>query len=83
MYPMYRGVAKVVGMTVMPPADSMSDEIRMLEENWDAYDFFFVHIKKTDSYGEDGNFDGKVRIIEEVDALLPRSSPRPCSDHHR
>lgn len=72
MYPMYRGVAKVVGMTVMPPADSMSDEIRMLEENWDAYDFFFVHIKKTDSYGEDGNFDGKVRIIEEVDALLPR-----------
>ncbi len=72
MYPMYRGVAKVVGMTVMPPADSMSDEIRMLEENWDAYDFFFVHIKKTDSYGEDGNFDGKVGIIEEVDALLPR-----------
>lgn len=72
MYPMYRGVSKVVGMTVMHPADSMSHEITMLEENWKDYDFFFVHIKKTDSYGEDGNFDGKVHIIEEVDALIPR-----------
>ena len=44
----------------------------MLEQYWDAYDFFFVHIKKTDSYGEDGNFDGKVHEIEKVDALLPR-----------
>ena len=50
----------------------MSHEISMLEENWNDYDFFFVHIKKTDSYGEDGNFDAKVHIIEEVDALLPR-----------
>jgi len=72
MYPMYRGVAKVVGMTVLEPAASMDEEITMLERNWDKYDFFFVHIKKTDSYGEDGNFDGKVHIIEEVDALLPR-----------
>lgn len=72
MYPMYRGVAKVVGMAVLPPAESMSHEITMLEENWDQYDFFFVHIKKTDSYGEDGNFDGKVHVIEEVDELLPR-----------
>ena len=72
MYPMYRGVSKVVGMTVMPPAESMSEEISMLEHNWADYDFFFVHIKKTDSYGEDGNFEGKVHIIEEVDALLPR-----------
>ncbi len=72
MYPMYRGVSKVVGMTVMPPAESMAEEITMLEQNWVDYDFFFVHIKKTDSYGEDGNFEGKVHIIEEVDALLPR-----------
>ena len=72
MYPMYRGVSKVVGMTVMPPAESMADEIAMLEQNWSDYDFFFVHIKKTDSYGEDGNFEGKVHIIEEVDALLLR-----------
>jgi len=72
MYPMYRGVAKVVGMTVLHPAESMSQEIDMLEEYWDKHDFFFVHIKKTDSFGEDGNFDGKVGIIEEVDALIPR-----------
>ncbi|MFZ3150328.1 MAG: 2,3-bisphosphoglycerate-independent phosphoglycerate mutase [Anaerolineaceae bacterium] len=72
MYPMYRGVAKVVGMTVMPAAASMDEEITMLEQNWDKHDFFFVHIKKTDSYGEDGNFDAKVHVIEEVDALLPR-----------
>jgi 2,3-bisphosphoglycerate-independent phosphoglycerate mutase len=69
---MYRGVAKVVGMTVLEAAASMDEEITMLEQNWDKYDFFFVHIKKTDSYGEDGNFDAKVHIIEEVDALLPR-----------
>ena len=72
MYPMYRGVSKVVGMTVMPPAESMDEEITMLEQNWSGYDFFFVHMKKTDSYGEDGNFDGKVHVIEEVDALIPR-----------
>lgn len=72
MYPMYRGVSKVVGMTVMPAAASMEEEITMLEQNWNSYDFFFVHIKKTDSYGEDGNFEGKVHVIEEVDQLLPR-----------
>ena len=72
MYPMYRGVAKLVGMHVMPPAESMPDEISMLEANWDQFDFFFVHIKKTDSAGEDGNFDLKVNIIEQVDAFMPR-----------
>lgn len=72
MYPMYRGVAKLVGMDSPMAAQSYEEEIDMLEHYWDAYDFFFVHIKKTDSYGEDGNFDGKVHEIEKVDALLPR-----------
>ena len=72
MYPMYRGVAKLVGMDVMPPALSMTEEMEMLESAWDNYDFFFVHIKKTDSAGEDGNFDLKVDVIEQVDALVPR-----------
>jgi len=71
-YPMYRGVAKVVGMTVLPAASSMEEEISMLEQNWGQHDFFFVHMKKTDSFGEDGNFDAKVDIIEQVDALVPR-----------
>jgi 2,3-bisphosphoglycerate-independent phosphoglycerate mutase len=72
MYPMYRGVAKLVGMTAPPAAHDYSEEIDMLEENWGKYDFYFVHIKKTDSYGEDGNFAAKVGEIEKVDALLPR-----------
>lgn len=72
MYPMYRGVAKLVGMQSPAAAQSYEEEIDMLEANWNDYDFFFVHIKKTDSYGEDGNFDKKVQEIEKVDALLPR-----------
>jgi 2,3-bisphosphoglycerate-independent phosphoglycerate mutase len=73
MYPMYRGVAKLVGMDCMPAAHDYEEEFTMLEENWDKYDFFFLHIKKTDSYGEDGNFPAKVHEIEKVDALLPRA----------
>ena len=46
-----------------------ADEMTALEQAWDEYDFFFVHIKKTDSYGEDGNFDAKVHEIEAVDAI--------------
>lgn len=72
MYPMYRGVAKLVGMDSPPAAASYEEEIDMLEKYWNDYDFFFVHIKKTDSYGEDGNFENKVKEIEKVDALLPR-----------
>ena len=72
MYPMYRGVAKLVGMVSPAAAHDYEEEIDMLEENWDKYDFFFVHIKKTDSYGEDGNFPAKVGEIEKVDKLLPR-----------
>lgn len=72
MYPMYRGVSKLVGMDSPPAAQSYEEEIEILEEKWNDYDFFFVHIKKTDSYGEDGSFDKKVHEIEKVDALLPR-----------
>jgi len=72
MYPMYRGVAKLVGMDSPPALQSYEEEIDLLEQKWEDYDFFFVHIKKTDSYGEDGNFDKKVHEIEKVDALLPR-----------
>jgi len=72
MYPMYRGVAKLVGMDSPPASHSYEEEIDLLEKEWDNYDFFFVHIKKTDSYGEDGNFENKVGEIEKVDALLPR-----------
>jgi len=72
VYPMYKGVSRLVGIDVIKhDAESAAEEFEVVKQNWDQYDFFFVHIKKTDSYGEDGNFDGKVNIIEEVDSALP------------
>lgn len=72
VYPMYKGVARLVGMDVVPvKGDSPADEFETVRQRWDEYDFFFVHIKKTDSSGEDGNFDGKVHVIETVDQALP------------
>ena len=69
-YPMYRGIGRLVGMDVLPTGDTIASEVETLKEHWDDYDFFFFHVKKTDSYGEDGNFDGKVHVIEEADAAL-------------
>jgi 2,3-bisphosphoglycerate-independent phosphoglycerate mutase len=72
VYPMYRGVAKLVGMDIVEfDGDHPKDEFAAIKQVWDDYDFIFCHIKKTDSMGEDGNFDGKVGIIEGVDQALP------------
>ncbi len=70
-YPMYRGVAKLAGMEVLPTGETIEDEVETLKQHWADYDFFFFHIKKTDSRGEDGDFDGKVSVIEHVDGALP------------
>ncbi|MCS6845939.1 MAG: 2,3-bisphosphoglycerate-independent phosphoglycerate mutase [Caldilineales bacterium] len=72
IYPMYRGVAKLVGMTVLETGNTHQSEIDTLKQHWNDFDFFFVHIKYTDSRGEDGNFEAKVRVIEEVDSLIPQ-----------
>lgn len=70
---MYKGVARLVGMHVLPvEGTSIADEFTVLEKNWQDFDFFYLHIKQTDTAGEDGDFDRKVKVIEEVDALLPR-----------
>jgi 2,3-bisphosphoglycerate-independent phosphoglycerate mutase len=72
-YPMYRGVSKLVGMDVIEVKGSHpEDEFEAAKRIWNEYDFLFIHIKKTDSMGEDGNFDGKIKIIEELDAALPQ-----------
>jgi len=68
---MYRGLAKLVGMEVLKTGTSIENELITLEQNYANYDFFFVHIKGTDAAGEDGDFDRKVRIIEQVDSALP------------
>lgn len=73
VYPMYKGVARLVGMDIIETAahDTTQDEFDRVASIWNDYDFVFCHIKYTDSRGEDGNFDAKVKVIEEVDAALP------------
>jgi 2,3-bisphosphoglycerate-independent phosphoglycerate mutase len=71
-YPLYRGVAKLCGMDLIDTGFSVKEEFETLRSVWGkGYDFFFIHIKKTDSSGEDGNLEAKVKVIEEVDANLP------------
>ncbi len=71
LYPMYRGLARLIGMEVLETDDSIKDEFKILVENYGKYDFFFLHIKTADEAGEDGDFNRKVAVIEEVDSMLP------------
>jgi 2,3-bisphosphoglycerate-independent phosphoglycerate mutase len=72
VYPMYRGLASLVGMErVEHHAHTTEEEFQVAGQAWNDYDFFFIHVKYTDSRGEDGNFDAKMKVIEEVDAALP------------
>ncbi len=70
-YPMYRGVAFLLNMDLHPVLPDVKSQFEAVKANYDKYDFFFVHFKATDARGEDGNFDEKVKVIEEVDALIP------------
>lgn len=71
VYPMYKGLAQLVGMTKLEGAASIEDEIKLCVDNWEDYDFFFIHFKDTDMHGEDGNFSAKVEAIERLDKALP------------
>lgn len=70
-YPAYRGMARLVGMDLLPVVQSVKEQFELYLEQYQQYDFFFVHVKGTDSAGEDGDFDRKVATIEEVDQSLP------------
>ena len=71
IYPMYRGLAKLVEMQVLPGGESITEQLNSLRRYYADYDFFFVHFKNTDARGEDGNFRAKVQAIEELDNALP------------
>lgn len=71
-YPMYKGVSRLVGMDVIEGFEpGIQGEFNAVSDAWDEHDFFFIHVKKIDSYGEDGNVDAKSGAIEEVDQALP------------
>ncbi len=71
VYPMYKGLSQLVGMTKIEGPQTIAEQFRAYLEIHDQYDFFFIHYKYTDKAGEDGNFEAKVRAIEDFDAALP------------
>ncbi|MEJ2721633.1 MAG: 2,3-bisphosphoglycerate-independent phosphoglycerate mutase [bacterium] len=72
IYPMYRGLSRLLGMDVGAVVKDLAHQLEELERMWDAHDFFFLHYKYTDSTGEDGDFGRKVQAIEELDSQMPR-----------
>ena len=71
VYPMYKGLARLVGMDILNAGSSLADQVETLKKSWNDYEFFFLHYKYTDSTGEDGNFQAKVEMIEKLDAAIP------------
>ena len=71
-YPMYRGLATVANMTIIPTGKTFTDEVDTLHRHYDEHDFFFIHYKPADAAGEDGDFDAKVETLENLDPLIPR-----------
>ena len=69
---MYRGLASVANMQIIPTGLTFGDEVDTLHANWNNHDFFFIHYKPADAAGEDGDFDGKVKRLEELDVHIPR-----------
>ncbi|MCE9564398.1 MAG: 2,3-bisphosphoglycerate-independent phosphoglycerate mutase [Planctomycetes bacterium] len=71
VYPMYKGLARLVGMDILDPGVTLQGQIDTMTKVWKDYDFFFMHYKYTDSTGEDGNFPAKVQMIEKLDEVVP------------
>ena len=71
-YPMYRGLATVAGMKIIPTGRTFGDEVETLRQHFDDHDFFFIHYKPADAAGEDGDFEAKVKRLEELDPFIPQ-----------
>jgi 2,3-bisphosphoglycerate-independent phosphoglycerate mutase len=71
VYPMYKGLARLVGMQIIGKPQTLNEQVELLGEHWADFDFFFLHFKYTDSTGEDGDFAAKVKRTEELDAAIP------------
>jgi len=71
VYPMYRGIARLLGFEVLGPPADLVEEIELLRKHWNDFDFFFLHHKDADAAGEDGNRDAKIAAIERFDAVVP------------
>lgn len=71
-YPLYRGVASVCGMDVVECGKGMGEVVDAVARHWEDFDYFFLHLKKPDMAGEDGDADAKARAIEAADAEIPR-----------
>ena len=72
VYPMYKGLARLVGMDILDPGQTLQGQVDTLKKVWHDHDFFFLHFKYTDSTGEDGNFAAKVQMIEKLDEVIPQ-----------
>ena len=71
IYPMYRGLSRLVGMSVFHGGHDIQEEVLVAKQHWNEFDFFYIHYKRADSAGEDGNFPAKVKALEELDAAIP------------
>ncbi len=71
IYPMYRGIASLLGMDVIGRPADLDDQLAILRDAWDDHDYFFFHHKYTDSAGEDGDRERKIAAVEQLDAALP------------
>ncbi len=71
VYPMYKGLAQLVGMHLLEGPQTIAEQFQRYTAEYDDYDYFFIHYKYTDMFGEDGNFEAKKKAIEDLDAALP------------
>jgi 2,3-bisphosphoglycerate-independent phosphoglycerate mutase len=71
IYPMYKGLAQLAGMKKIEGPKTIAEQFQRYLAEYDNYNYFFIHFKYTDMYGEDGNFEAKKKAIEEFDAALP------------